>query len=145
GGFLEGERSLVADEGPMVFREYASDARALAEASGFPAVRRLQWFNRGFMKSEVREGRLVLSDLRMGAEPDYSFRFVVAERAGGAWREIVPGQIAWPWEARRRLSSMWERIWERPAEEAALAAAGTMRVQAAAAKPGETPAASASK
>jgi len=144
-GFLEGERSLVADEGPMVFREYASDTRALEEASGFPAVRRLLWFNRGFMKAEQRDGRLVLSDLRMGAEPDYSFRFVVAERDGGGWREIVPGQVAWPWEARRRLAQMWERIWQRPADEAALAAAGTTRVQAAAAKPGETPASSASK
>ena len=144
-GFLEGERSLVADEGPMVFRAYASETRALEETSGFPAVRRLLWFNRGFMKAEQRERRLVLSDLRMGAEPDYSFRFVVAEREGDGWREIRPGRIAWPWEARRRLSSMWERVWRRPAEEAALAAAGTTVVQAAAANPGETPAASASK
>lgn len=144
-GFLEGERSLVADEGGMVFRSHASDYRALEGVGHFAAVRRLLWFNRGFMKAESRGGRLVLSDLRMGAEPDYSFRFVVAERADGGWREVVPGQIAWPWEARRRLSSMWDRIWLRPAEEAALAAAGTTVVQAAAANPGETPAASASK
>lgn len=144
-GFLEGERSLVADSGGMVFRSQASDYRALEGVGHFAAVRRLLWFNHGFMKSEVRDGRLVLSDLRMGAEPDYSFRFVVAEREGTGWREITPQQIAWPWEARRRLASMWDRIWQRPADEAALAAAGTTRVQAASAKPGDTPEASASK
>lgn len=134
-GFLEGERSLVADEGDMVFRPYASDYRALEGVREFDAVRRLLWFNHGFMKAEVRDGRVVLSDLRMGFEPDYSFRFVVAERDGEGWREITPERAAWPWEARRRLAGLWDRIWVQPADEA----------QAASANPGETPAASASK
>lgn len=113
-GFLEGERSLVADTGPMRFRAYSSDAGALARVADYPAVQRLRWFNHGFMKAEVRERQLVLSDLRMGAEPDYTFRFVVAEREGLGWREIAPTQVAWPWEAGRRLSQMWHRIWEAP-------------------------------
>lgn len=133
-GFLEGERSLVADAGPMRFRAHASDTRALAAVSDLPSVRRLLWFNHGFMKAEVREDRLVLSDLRMGAEPDYSFRFAVAEHDGAGWRAITPEQAAWPWEARRRLAQMWERIWTAPAAD-----------QAASANPGATPAASASK
>ncbi len=113
-GFLEGERSLVADSGPMTFRKHSSDTQALARVADYPAVDRLLWFNHGFMKAEVRERRLVLSDLRMGAEPDYTFRFVVAEREGLGWREIPPRQIAWPWEAGRRLSQMWDRIWTSP-------------------------------
>jgi inner membrane protein len=113
-GFLEGERSLVADTGPMRFREYDSDTQSLERVGEFRAVRRLAWFNHGFMKAEVRERQLVLSDLRMGAEPDYTFRFVVAEREGLGWREIPPRQIDWPWEASRRLSQMWNRIWEAP-------------------------------
>ena len=132
-GFLEGERSLVADSGPMTFRKHSSDAQSLARVAGYPAVDRLLWFNRGFMKAEVRERRLVLSDLRMGAEPDYTFRFVVAEREGLGWREIPPKQVAWPWEASRRLAQMWQRIWTMPAD------------QAASQSPGETPATSASK
>ncbi|GGA67739.1 membrane protein [Arenimonas soli] len=146
-GFLEGERSLVADDGPMLFRAYASDTQALAETKSLPVVRRLLWFNHGFMKAEVRDQRLVLSDLRMGAEPDYSFRFVVAERDGGGWRAYGPEQAQWPWEARRRLSAMWERIWTRPPGELQAIAAGTrvVPVQAAAANSGDTPATSASK
>jgi inner membrane protein len=114
-GFVEGERSLIADDGPMEFRRYGSDVDALRAVSDVPAVRRLAWFNHGFMKAEVRDGTLVLSDLRMGSEPDYTFRFAVAERAGEGWREIETRQAEWPWEAGRRLSAMWHRIWNEPA------------------------------
>ena len=114
-GFVEGEHSLAADARPIAFRHYRSDVASLGQVSGYPAVERLAWFNHGFMKVEEREGRLVLSDLRMGAEPDYSFNFAVAERDGGGWRAIPPEQLAWPWEARRRLSQMWDRIWTEPA------------------------------
>ena len=116
-GFLEGERSLVADAGLIRFRRHASDAAALAAVAGYPAVRRLRAFNGGYMKAEQRDGLLVLSDLRMGAEPDYSFRFAVAERVGAGWREIPPQQLQWPWAARRRLGAMWGRIWTSPGPE----------------------------
>ncbi|MEN1958645.1 metal-dependent hydrolase [Luteimonas changyuni] len=113
-GFVEGERSLVADRGPMTFRRHASDVDALAQVAAYPAAARLAWFNHGFMKASERDGQLVLSDLRMGAEPDYSFNFAVAERQGDGWREIPPKQLSWPWEARRRLADMWRRIWTAP-------------------------------
>lgn len=132
-GFVEGERSLVADRGPMPFRAYASDVGALEAASELPAVRRLAWFNHGFMKAREHDGRLELSDLRMGAEPDYTFVFAVAERDGAAWRAVRPEQVRLPWEATRRLGGMWERIWVAP--EAAQAATDS----------GGTPASSASK
>lgn len=133
-GFVEGERSLLADSGPMVFRGYRSNLEALRAAQGIAAVQRLDWFNHGFQKAQVRDGVLVLSDLRMGAEPDYTFNFAVAERDGNAWRAIPPEQLRWPWQATRRLTAMWERIWTQPA-----------LAQAAAGNPVATPAASASK
>ena len=115
-GFVEGEHSLVADARPIAFRRHSSDVNALQQVAGLRAVERLAWFNHGFMKAQVRDGTLVLSDLRMGAEPDYSFNFAVAERDGDGWREIPPAQLSWPWEARRRLPQMWDRIWTEPAE-----------------------------
>jgi len=133
GGFVEGERSLVADHGPMRFRFHPSDTRALAAVATAPGTARLLWFNHHFAKAEERDGALVLSDLRMGSEPDYSFRFVVAERAGIGWQAVPPRQLQWPWQARRRLGDMWRRIWTEPA------------AQAAAGKSGATPATSASK
>ena len=116
-GFLEGERSLVADSGPMVFRHHASDTAALAAVAHYPAVQRLQWFTHGFLKAERRDGQLVLSDLRMGAEPDYSFRFAVARETAHGWAPQPVEQLKWPWEATRRLPAMWRRIWDSPSFE----------------------------
>ncbi len=115
------DRSLVADHGPMRFEGHASNVQALREAGGIPAVRRLQWFNRGFMRAQVVDGRLVLSDLRMGLEPDYTFNFAVAEQVDGQWRPITPEQLRADYsspaaraDAGRRLAAMWQRIWHAP-------------------------------
>ena len=122
-GFVEGERSLVADRGPMRFREYPSDVQALAQVFDYPSVQRLNWFNRGFMKAQQRDGQLVLSDLRMGAEPDYSFRFAVARRDGDAWHEMPPRAVAVALAGQSRLGAMWQRIWNAPEGEADVAGA----------------------
>ncbi|HEY1140973.1 MAG TPA: metal-dependent hydrolase [Lysobacter sp.] len=119
-GFAEGERSLVADVRPMQLRHHDSDVAAMEQVRDLPAVRRLHWFNRGFMKAQLHEGELVLSDLRMGADPDYSFRFAVARKDAGGWKEIPPRQLQWPWEAGRRLGTMWHRIWNEPEEDKAV-------------------------
>lgn len=114
-GYLEGERSLAADHGPMTFRAHPSDVRALDEARDVPAVRRLAWFNGGFMRAQRTSGGvLVLSDLRMGQEPSYTFQFEVARREGdGGWQAIPPRQQPWkaPIDA---LGALWHRIWNEP-------------------------------
>lgn len=117
-GFLEGERSLVADHTPMTFRAYASDHASLREVAALPSVQRLNWFTHGFLKAERHEGRLVLSDLRMGAEPDYIFRYVVAETdEEGNWRPIPVKRLEWAFENRSRLGKVWQRIWSTPDPE----------------------------
>lgn len=117
-GYAEAEYSVVSDRGAMTFRGYPSNVQALAEARAIPAVQRLRWFNRGFMRARVRDdGTLVLSDLRMGLEPDYTFSFEVAHRRDGHWQAIPPVQQ--PWRApvsggsglRILLAAMWQRIW----------------------------------
>jgi len=120
-GYVVGDRSLVADKGAMQFEGFASNVQALRQADGIPAVQRLHWFNRGFMRTQVVDGRLLLSDLRMGLEPDYTFNFVVAEQRDGRWVGIVPEQVRADYrspQARvdmgRRLRQMWERIWHEP-------------------------------
>lgn len=112
-GYVEGERSLVADRGPMRFRAQTSDVAALRDVADYDAVARLRWFNHGFMKAQQRDETLIVSDLRMGLEPDYIFNFVVAEQNRGKWREIPPWQLQWPWNAAGRLREMWTRIWEK--------------------------------
>lgn len=147
-GFVEGEHSLLADRGPIRFRHHPSDTAALAAAGEVPAVARLAWFNHGFMKARVEDGRLLLSDLRMGAEPDYSFTFAVAERDGDGWRALPPEQLPWAVPRGGQLAAIWERIWNEPAAEQSAGVAGApgrAGVQAATGSSGATPAASASK
>src|SRR3546814_9211 len=93
-GYVEGFRSLAADEGPMVFQGHRSNTQALAEAQDIPAARRLAWFNHGFMRAQVADGELVLSDLRMGSEPDYFFSYAVAWREGAGWQALLIGRAA---------------------------------------------------
>ena len=114
-GFLESERSLIADRTPLNFRSYASDHAALQKVSALPPVQRLNWFTHGFLKAEQHDGRLVLSDLRMGAEPDYVFRYVVAAAdQKGNWRPIPVGRLDWAFADRSRLGRIWQRIWNKP-------------------------------
>jgi inner membrane protein len=114
-GYVEGQRSLVADDAAMVFRGYPSNTQALAEAGSIAAVQRLQWFNRGFMRSQVQDDSLVLSDLRMGMEPSYTFQFEVAVRDVDGWRGVPPRQL--PWSAPvSELGALWKRIWNEPGQ-----------------------------
>ena len=114
-GYVEGFRSLVADRGPMRFTAYRSDVEALQASAHLPAVQRLAWFNRGFMGAEVIDGTLRLSDLRMGNEPDYFFRFDVAQRTDTGWASIPPAQAPMARDLGRTWNATWARIWQEPA------------------------------
>jgi inner membrane protein len=109
-GYVEGFRSLVADSGAMTFRGYSSNTQALAKARDIPAVRRLTWFNHGFMQARIVGDELMLSDLRMGSEPDYFFRFAVA-RHGSSWHAIPPRQMPTSGDAGAVWRATWSRLW----------------------------------
>jgi inner membrane protein len=109
-GYLEGFDSLLVNEDTIDLRAYASDVPALEEASDLWPVARLRWFSRDFVKADVDDGKLVISDLRMGQEPFYVFRHVVAERSNPHWK-TVPSRLL-PFSAGdRALRSTWQRIW----------------------------------
>ena len=118
-GYVVGDRSLLADRGPMRFTRHASDTAALAELAGVPAVQRLAWFNHGFMRAQVRGDALVLSDLRMGLEPHYTFNFGVARQAQGRWQPVAPfvppaeGPVLSP----DNLGPLWRAVWQRALHE----------------------------
>lgn len=113
-GYVEGYRSLVTDQGPMQFTAHPSDTAALQGNAGLPAVQRLAWFNHGFMGAAIVDDRLQLSDLRMGAEPDYFFRFIVAERAGDGWTSVPPEQADMTRDFGETWNATWARIWLEP-------------------------------
>ncbi len=111
GQFMEGYRSLLADSGAMKFTQRPSESVAFAAVREQTAVQRLLWFTSGFMKATVVDNSIVLSDLRMGAEPYYTFNYRVARRdAQGQWHVITPELIAQPRNVQRQLSETWDRL-----------------------------------
>jgi len=119
-GYLVGDHSVVADRGPIRFVHRSSDTGALASAANIPALRQLTWFNRGFMRTEVVDGKLIVSDLRMGLEPSYNFNFMIALQDGnGEWEPVDPPQqldSAWrapvaEGRAGEAMTRLWRRIW----------------------------------
>lgn len=116
-GYLIGDRSLVADRGPMRFTSHTSEVGALRAAGDIPAVQRLNWFNGGHLRAQQRGDVLVLSDLRMGLEPAYSFNFAVARRQGARWEAMPPERAAVGEGAalfsRAGVGDVWRRTWRR--------------------------------
>lgn len=138
-GYLEGHRE-VGEDGPMAFSVHRIDQGALATAREHAPVQRFAWFNSGFMAAEVRGDALVVSDLRMGRPPDYTFRFVVARRTGDRWQPVTPVAVERQ-RGREGLGRLWRMLrgdaapatrapTPRPTPQAGQAASGTPAINA---------------
>ncbi len=109
-GYLEGSSSLLIDDSPLRFQAYTSDAPTLRAAENIRAVARLRWFAHDFLKSKVEGDKLILTDLRMGAEPTYIFGHAVARRGNPHWQAIPPERI--PTEIDPSdLLVVWQGLW----------------------------------
>ena len=102
------ERVTVALKVPAADRSEA-DVRAdferelrVAARLDHPNVLRLK-------NADVIDGRLVITDLRMGQESRYIFRHVVAEQDNPHWRPITPERMVVSFD-RGDLASVFERI-----------------------------------
>ena len=146
GGYLEGERSLVADAGPIRFIQHRFNRTLLHEAGDVWAVQRLLWFSHGFQRADVVDGELRLADLRMGQHPTFFFTHVVGRREGGVWGPADNRQIEQPRVREGQLAGLWRRVWSgEPIPGTPFAERAAARAQAAEAKSGATPAINASK
>jgi inner membrane protein len=112
--YLEGFHSLL-DARPRIEFDRFPSGRALAdELAGNDGVQRLAAFSQGFYKLEQRGSRLLISDLRMGQEPNYSFSFAVAERHSPPVALDQPEQIAMSLDLPRSLAWLWRRALGEP-------------------------------
>ncbi len=110
GGYYQGYYS-VFDQGKKIqFKHYRSDSHLLQGIEDHWPVQRLQWFSKGFYSVKRRQQGVVISDLRMGMEPYYVFRFKVGGFDGGQAVPITPVQLqgSADYSVLRRV---WLRIW----------------------------------
>ncbi|AHG21544.1 hypothetical protein Z042_19490 [Chania multitudinisentens RB-25] len=117
-GYWLGDRSLIADRELMQFTFHASDSHALEQLAAVPQLKRLLWFTHGFVAASTQRHddklRLILTDLRMGLEPDYFFRYDIAGiDEHGNWAaapEIT--QMPESGDIGKTLSWVWRRIYD---------------------------------
>ena len=109
-GYLEGYDSLLVNQRPINFKSFPSKNHLLDSAGDIWAVQRLRWFARDFNKVDVWDSRLVLTDLRMGGEPNYVFSHIVAEGVNPNWREIPTQQVMGRF-SRSDLDTLRRKLW----------------------------------
>ena len=108
-GYAEGYYSLLDRSRPLELMQYPSHPELLARLEDEWAVRRLQWFTHGFYTVSREGDAVMITDLRMGLEPDYFFRFQVGEVHNPHIMPVKSRRL--PAERRLdRLGELWDRL-----------------------------------
>ena len=108
--YHEGFYSLFDKTPQVAFGAYPRGNALAAELSGVEGVQRLRGFTDGFVALREEAGRVLISDLRMGQEPDYTFTFAVAEKRSAAVPLAVPEQLERRGNIKCSLSWLGQRI-----------------------------------
>ena len=110
-GYFEGWLSMFDDDNAIRFSHYPSERQLLAGIEDHWPVQRLLWFARGIYSVARIGNDIVISDLRMGVEPHYVFRFKVGEIGNPHAHPTVAEQLV-PVRDLGRLPLLWARIWD---------------------------------
>lgn len=113
--YYVGYHSLLDDSDKLETTRIDSTPELLTGLESHWPVRRLQWFTHGFYSVEREGDGIVISDLRMGIEPHYVFRFKVGEIGNPHPRPVNSSQlpVQRDWD---RLPLLWQRIWDSDVE-----------------------------
>lgn len=106
-----GYYSIFDKDRTIEFDRFDRDVAVLKPLQDVPAVQRLSWFTKGFYTAERINDDIVMTDLRMGSEPQsYIFGFIVGKVKDG--EVIAIENKKYPIERSfGRLSNIWNRIW----------------------------------
>lgn len=110
-GYFEGYYSVLDREDDIDFVQYRSEHGLLDGISDYWAVERLQWFSRGFYTVDQVEDAVVISDLRMGVESSYVFRFQVGEVSNPHATPVEPVRLPVYRDMDKLRFMLLDRIW----------------------------------
>jgi inner membrane protein len=109
--YFETYFSLFDRETPLSIDFYPRNLALMTGIEEHPPVVKLEKFTRGYFAFSNADGYVIMTDLRMGSEPDYVFRFKVARLNGPHPTPIdderLKTNLDW-----RRLAWVWRRIWK---------------------------------
>lgn len=113
--YWEGYYSVFDQDREMTWTRHERGTALQAQyAAQAPEVQQLARFAHGYVKLEQEGENLYLSDLRMGSEGRYSFRFLLGSAADLAAGRVGIEQQALEFPVREALMELWQRIWSRP-------------------------------
>lgn len=108
--YREGFYSLLDDSPRIHWTVHARGADLMARHHEEPYLARMAAFTHGFYRVSANDGHLFVTDLRMGQEPHYTFRFNLgtdAARAQGGHRPTLEGSRP---DLGQALPWLWRRI-----------------------------------
>jgi inner membrane protein len=109
--YFETYFSLLDGEAPLIIDHYPRNLELIRGLEGHPPVVKLRWFTRGYYAFSRAGDSIAMTDLRMGSEPNYVFRFKVARMENShpvpLKDERLNARQDW-----RQLSWIWNRIWK---------------------------------
>lgn len=108
-GYAEGFHSFLDPGTDLRFEHHRSEEGLREPLQGIWGFERMAWFTRGYFALSEREGRAVITDLRMGQEPFYVFAFTVAQR-GSAFHEVQPERVGGRGDIATTLAWTWRRM-----------------------------------
>ena len=108
--YFETYFSIFDQNTPLYVDFYPRNLALMAGIEEHPSVVKLKWFTRGYYAFSTAGDDVVMSDLRMGSEPDYVFRFKVA-RLNDQHSQPIDDERLKTNQDWRRLAWVWKRIW----------------------------------
>ncbi len=109
-GYYEGFYSFFDGDDAIPMRAFLSQPELLDGIEDHWPVKRLRWFTKGFYSVGRIDRDVVITDLRMGLEESYVFRFKVGEIGNPHATATHPERLA-PVREYGRLKNVWARIW----------------------------------
>ena len=108
--YFETYFSLFDRDTPLFIDFYPRNLALMTGIEEHPPVVKLKKFTRGYYAFSAVGGYVAMTDLRMGAEPDYVFRFKVAVLNNSHPTPIDDERLKTTQDW-RRLAWVWRRIW----------------------------------
>ena len=109
--YFETYFSIFDKDNPLFIDYYPRNLALMAGIEEHPPVVKLKRFTRGYYAFSTVGEYIAMTDLRMGSEPDYVFRFKVAKfndlHSIPIDDERLKTNLDW-----RRLAWVWKRIWK---------------------------------
>lgn len=114
--YYEGFHSVFDGASAIKFSKHQRNTDLINQLNHTDALQRLSWFTNGFYLVNRLEDNYIATDLRMGLEPVYFFRYQIAHVDNHGINEVAPMQIRSERNAKQGLTWTWQRIWDPTAQ-----------------------------